>query len=313
VREAATGLSLPLSAFGAQAPYSVAGRPILPLPQRPLANFQVVDGEFFHLLGIPLRAGRTFTAQDRAGGPGVCIINETLAKRLFPGEAALGHVLMRGRDADARHEIIGVIADVKSNGLNVPVPDEIYYPVDQLGRPGMVVLARTDGDANALQPVIRSAVAAVDPGQPISFFQTLDTGLAQSLGVQRIVAALTALFAGLALVLAAVGLYSVLAHAVAQRTMEIGIRLALGAQRGQVVALIMHRGLKLVALGLILGLAAAAGVASLIRSLLFSVQPLDPLVYAGVAGLFTLIAALASLLPSLRAARVDPLVALRAD
>ena len=313
VKEAATAIALPISGFSARSPYSVEGRPVLPLPQRPLANFQVVSDDFLHLLRISLREGRTFNAQDREGAPGVCIINESLAKRLFPGESALGKRLMRGRDGDIKHEIVGIIGDVKSNGLNAPAPDEVYYSIHQLGRPGMFVLARTEGDPETLQSVIRTAVAAVDPSQPISFFQTLDINLAQTLGVQRIVASLTAVFAGLALVLAAVGLYSVLAHSVAQRTAEIGIRMALGAQRGQVVSLVMHNGLKLVVVGVVIGLAASAGAARLIQALLFSVEPLDPLVYGGVALLFVGIAALACLLPSLRASRIDPLIALRSD
>ncbi len=206
-----------------------------------------------------------------------------------------------------------MIADVKSGGLNTPVPDEIYYPMRQLGRPGMAVIGRVEGNPDALQAIIRTAVAAVDKDQPISFFQTLEASLAQSLGVQRIVASLTAVFAALALVLAAVGLYSVLAYAVAQRTGEIGIRMALGARPSQVIALVLRSGLKLVGLGLAAGLIAAAGAARLIETLLFNVQPLDPLVYAGVAALFAAVAALACLLPSLRASRIDPMVALRAE
>jgi putative ABC transport system permease protein len=283
------------------------------VPQRPLAGFNVVAENYFTLLHIPLHEGRAFNAQDRDGAPFVCILNETLAKRLFPGESALGKIMLRGRDADIKSEVVGVIEDVRTRGLSAPVPDEIYYPMRQLGRPGMAVLARTAGDPNALQSIIRSAVAAVDKSQPISFFQTMETGVAQSLGVQRIVAQLTAAFAVIALVLAAVGLYSVLAYTVTQRTGEIGIRMALGAQRGQVISLVMSSGLKLVAIGLIVGLAAAAGTAHLIQSLLFSVQPLDPLVYGGVALLFAVIAVLACLLPSLRASRIDPLIALRAD
>jgi putative ABC transport system permease protein len=177
----------------------------------------------------------------------------------------------------------------------------------------MAIVAKTDGDPAALQAVIRTAVASVDKDQPISFFATMDATVQQSLGVQRIVAALTVIFAGLALVLAAVGLYSVLAYSVAQRTGEIGIRMALGAQRGQVVSLIMRSGLKLVALGLVVGLAGAVGAARLIQSLLFNVGTLDPLIYGGVTALFAAVAALACLLPSLRASRIDPLVALRTD
>ena len=313
VKDAAAALGLPVNGFGSQSPYSVSGRPILPLPKRPLAGFQIVSNDYFRLMRIAFRAGRPFNAADRDGAPGVVVVNESFAQHVFPGENAIGKILMRGRDADIRVEIVGVIADVKSNGLNAPVPDEIYYPMNQLGRPGLAVIARTDGDPNALQAIIRTAVAAVDKEQPISFFQTLETAVAQSLGAQRLVAMLTAIFAGVALVLAAVGLYSVLAYAVMQRTSEIGIRMALGSPRGAVVALILGSGLRLVALGLGLGLAAAAGIAKLIASLLFNVAPLDPLVYGGVTVLFAGVATLACLLPALRASRIDPLIALRSE
>ena len=313
VKAAAAVIGLPFGGFNPRAPYGVAGRPVVPIPQRPLANFCVVSDDYFKALEIPLREGRAFTPRDRDGAPGVCIVNETLAKKNFPGESALGKILTRGPGGDIRHEIVGVIADVKANGLNAPVPEEVYYPFRQLGRPGMAVIAKTDGDSVALQAIIKTAVTGADKDQPISFFATLESNLATSLGSQRIVASLTAIFAGIALVLAAVGLYSVLAYAVAQRTGEIGIRMALGAQRSQVIALIMRSGLKLVAIGLVVGLAAAVGASRLIQTLLFDVQPLDPLVYAGVTALFALVAALACLLPSLRASRIDPLVALRAE
>ncbi len=190
-------------------------------------------------------------------------------------------------------------------------PDEIYYPMRQLGQPGMLVVARSGGDPATLQGVLRRAVAAVDKDQPISLFATLDTNVANSLGVQRIVSTLTAVFALLALIMSAVGLYSVLAYAVSQRTAEIGIRMALGAQAGQVVGLVMRNGLGFVALGLGLGLAAAAGAARLIQSLLFDVHPLEPRVYVSVSILFVVVAALACLVPSVRAARIDPIRALR--
>ena len=311
VTAAAVAIGLPLSGFNPRFPYGVGGRPVRPLPQRPLANLGIVSEDYFRLMRISLIAGRAFTAGDRDGAPGVCIINESLAKRLFPGESALGTIILRGRDADIRAEVVGVIHDVKTNGLSAPAPDEVYYPFRQMARPGMAVVARTDGDAAALQPVLRTAVAEVDKDQPISFFATLETNVSQSLGTQRIVASLTAIFAGLALALSAVGLYSVLAYAVSQRTAELGIRMALGAQPGQVIRLVMGNGLQLVAIGLAIGLVGAAGAARLIQTLLFNVEPFDPLVYVGVAVVFTFIASLACLVPSMRASRIDPLVALR--
>ncbi len=313
VTDAAAALGLPLSGFNPRGPYSVAGREVLPLPQRPIAGFGVVSDDYFRLMRIALVAGRSFGPDDRDGSPGVCIVNESLARRLFPGTSALGKVLLRGPRADIRSEIVGVIRDVKTNGLNSPAPDEIYYAMRQLGQPGMAVIARTTVGPQTLQPIIRDAVAEIDRDQPISFFATLVNTVAQSLGVQRIVASLTAAFAALALALSAIGLYSVLAYAVSQRRSEIGIRMALGAQAGEVVGRVMRGGLRLVAVGLFVGLAAATVVAHLIRTLLYDVRPLDPPVYLGVALLFIVVAALACLVPSLRAARIDPLLALRAD
>jgi putative ABC transport system permease protein len=313
VTDAAAAIGIPLSGFNPRSPYSVAGRPVLPLPQRPIANLGIVSEDYFRLMRIAVVSGRAFTAADREGAPGVCIVNESLAARLFPGESALGHVMLRGRDAEIKAEIVGVIRDVKTNGLNAPTPDEIHYPMRQLGRPGMNVVARTTDDPATLQAAIRAAVVAVDSDQPISFFATLETNVAQSLGTQRAVASLTAIFAGLALILSAVGLYAVLAYAVSQRRGEIGIRMALGAKPAQVVRLVLSGGLRLVAMGLAIGLAAATGVARMIQTLLFNVRPVDPLLYGGVALLFTVVATLACLIPSMRAARIDPIAALRAD
>jgi len=174
-------------------------------------------------------------------------------------------------------------------------------------------VARIDGDPNALQPIMRAAVASVDRDQAITFFATLESNIAASVGTQRLVAMLTTIYAGIALVLSAVGLYSVLAAAVSQRVPEIGIRMALGADRRSVVRLIMQSGARLVAIGLALGLAAAVAVARLIESLLFNVTPLDPAVYAGVLVLFSAVAAIACLLPSMRASRIDPVVALQSQ
>ncbi|WP_237702473.1 ABC transporter permease [Opitutus terrae] len=313
VKAAAAAIGVPLGGVNPVSPYSVGGRPILPLSQRPLAGLCIVSDDYFQVLQIPLREGRRFNPQDREGAPGVGIINESFARRLFPGENPLGKVLLRGRDANVQIEIVGIVGDVKANGLNAPAPDQIFLPMRQLGRPGMSVMARVEGDADALQPILRTAVASVDKDQPISFFQTMSTAVQQSLGVQRIVASLTSLFAAIALVLSAIGLYSVLAYTVAQRTGEIGIRMALGARPGQVVRLILQGGLKLVGLGLAVGLAAAAATARLIQSLLFAVEPFDPLIYLGVAGLFAVISMIACILPSIRAARIDPLIALRTD
>jgi ABC-type antimicrobial peptide transport system permease subunit len=187
----------------------------------------------------------------------------------------------------------------------------MYFPARQLPRPTMALVAKTNGDPARLQAIFRAAVAEVDKDQPTTFFATLDQNIAASLGTQRLVALLTGIFAAIALGLSAVGLYSVVAYAVSQRVPEIGIRMALGAGRGAVVMMIMTSGARLVALGLAAGVAGAVGVGHMIQSLLFEVAPLDPLLYAGVVMLFSIVAMLACLVPSLRASRIDPVSALQ--
>jgi predicted permease len=313
VKTACAALSLPISGFGPRAVYAVAGRPVPPVSERPIALLNFVSEDYFAMLRIPLHAGRRFTPSDLEKSPGVVIVNESFARRLFPDKSAVGEVLLRGQNADIKLEIVGVVGDVKALGLNTPPPDILYVPLRQWGGVGMGLAVSTEGDAAAMQTILRSAVAAVDKTQAISFFTTMDVALQQSLGYQRITAWLTGVFAAVALLLSAVGLYSVLAYAVTQRTGEIGIRMALGADKGRVIQMIISQGMKLVVIGLLAGLAAAAAGTRLITSLLYEIQPLDPLVFGGVTVLFLLVAAAACLLPSLRASRVDPMIALRAE
>jgi predicted permease len=313
VTMAAATISPPLSGFSPRTTYAIAGRPIPPLGQRPLVTLNIVSDDYFRMLEIPLKAGRSFGSDDRNSSPRVAVVNETFARRLFDGESPVGRSLMVGRDGLPPVEIVGVVRDVKSAGLNAPVPDEIYFPLRQLPRSGMNVVAKTNGDPATLQSAIQAAVSAVDRTQAISFFATLDSTVSASLGQQQLLATLTGIFAGLALALALIGLYSVLAYLVTQRTNEIGIRMALGASRPQVVGLIMRSGMRLVLIGLAIGLTAAAGTSHLIEQLLFGVTPLSPLVYFSVATAFAVIAAVACVAPSLRASRIDPLRACRAD
>jgi predicted permease len=313
VKSVAAGTSLPVGGFGARTIYAIKGQPVPTADKRPVASLFIVTEDYFSMFSIPLKEGRLLTPQDRADTPGVCIINESFAKKLFPGKSALGESLLRGPRADIPHEIVGIVGDVKSGGLNTPPPDTVYFPFRQLPRGFLTLAARTDGDPAVLQNILRSAVASVDNTLATSNFQTMDAAIRNSLGLQRITAWLTGVFAGVALVLSAVGLYSVLAYAVTQRTSEIGIRMALGADKGQVVNLILSQGMKLVAIGLVIGLAASAAGTRLLSSLLYQIEPLNPLVFGGVTVLFALVAVLACLLPSLRASRIDPLVALRSE
>jgi predicted permease len=314
VKTAAAALSLPISGFGPRGVYAVEGQPIPPTSERAIAAINFVTEDYFSLLQIPLQAGRLFAPTDLENSPGVVVINASFARRLFPDKpTAVGQVLLRGQKADIKLEIVGIVGNVKSAGLNTPPPDTMYLPLRQWGGVGLTLTASTAGDPAALQAVLRTAVANVDKTQALAFFTTMDTALQQSLGNQRISAWLTAVFAGVALLLSAVGLYSVLAYAVTQRTSEIGLRMALGAERSQVVNLILSQGMRLVVLGLVLGLATSAAGSRLLSSLLYEVKPLDPLVFGGVTVLFAVVAAFACLLPSLRAARIDPIIALRTD
>jgi len=313
VTMAAVTISPPLSGFSPRSTYAIAGQPLPPLGQRALVTLNIVSDDYFRMLEIPLKVGRAFGPDDRNTSPRVCVVNETFAKRLFNGASPVGRSLRMGRDTLPPVEIVGVVQDVKSAGLNVPVPDEVYFPLRQLPRSGMNVMAKTAGDPSTMQAAIQAAVAAVDKTQAISFFATLDSTVSASLGQQQLLAMLTGIFAALALALALIGLYSVLAYLVTQRTNEIGIRMALGATRGQVVGLVMRNGMRLVAIGLAVGLAAAAGTSHLIQQLLFGVTPLSPLVYLAVTSAFAIVAAAACVAPSLRASRIDPLRACRAE
>ena len=314
VKTASAALSLPISGFDPRGVYAVEGRPIPPTSERAIAAVNFVSEEYFSLLQIPLQTGRFFAPTDLEKSPGVVVINASFAKRLFPDKAsAVGQVLLRGQKADIKLQIVGIVGDVKSQGLNTPPPDTMYLPLRQWGGVGMSLAVSTSADPAAMQAVLRIAVAAVDKTLAVAFFTTMDSALQQSLGNQRISAWLTGAFAGIALLLSAVGLYSVLAYAVTQRTSEIGIRMALGADKRQVISLILSQGMRLVALGLILGLGAAAAGARLLTSLLYEMEPLNPFVFGGVTVLFAVVAGFACLLPSLRASRIDPLAALRAD
>ncbi len=312
IRGASVAFGLPLNG-NPIAPYTIFGTPVLPLAERPLANFHIAGTDLFTTLGIPLKEGRLMSEQDRDGAPFVCLINESFARRIFPGVSAVGQTLLRGRDAEIPVQIVGVVGDVKSNGLSAPPPDAIYYAFSQMGRPAANIVARVDGDPDALQPLMRAAVAEVDAQQPISFFQTMDGLLDQAVGVQKLLAGLVAIFASVALVLTAIGLYGVIAYSVGQRASEIGVRMAMGARPGQIMSLVISGGMRLVAGGLGIGLAGAAASAHLMTSLLYSIAPVHPPLYAAVTVLFALIAVLACLLPARRAALIDPLLALRCD
>jgi putative ABC transport system permease protein len=294
--------------------YAVFGRPIPPVSERPVAFLTVATEGYFDMLHIPLIRGRLFQPTDIQGSPVVCVLNGSFAKRLFPGEDALGKYLVLGAQGQNKMEIVGIVGDVRTLGLNTPAPETIYNSLRQVGGvAGQSIVASTDGDPARLEAVFKAAVESVDKAQAISSFATLNTQLSQSMGIQRVTAWLTGVFAGIALFLATLGLYSVLAYAVTQRTGEIGVRVALGAKRGDIVRLVVSQGMRLVVVGLVLGLFVAAATSRLLASVLFGVPPLDPAIFGGVAVLFGMVSIAACAVPSLRASKIDALVALRAE
>ncbi len=312
---AAAGIGVPLTGSGFYSPYAVKGRPLLPIQERPLSNVRTVTPAYFVTLDIKLREGRFFTDQDRFGGEQVAIINESFGKKLFPGESPLDHAFLVGPTGDTPVRIVGVIKDVKSAGLAVPPPDEIYYPRDQRGGAFMYVVgqAKPGLAAAAVIPALRRVLASIDPNVALATPQTMDELVQQSIGVQRLTMTLLICFSAIAALFAVVGIYSIMAYAVTQRVGEIGVRLALGATSGNILRLVFRTGALQVVSGLLLGLGGALAATRLLQEVLYEVKPFDPAVFAAVGASFALVALLACLVPARRATKVDPIVALRAE
>jgi len=313
VTHVATTASLPIAAGGfTRSPAAVEGRPLPAVADRKIVVRSTISPGFFAALDIPLKEGRDFTWRDRDGAPNVVIINLTLAAQLFPGENPVGRRLITGI-ASIPREIVGVAADVRSESLAQTPQQEMYYPAAQLDDQFQSVVVRSARPAAGLRSELIAAVHALDAGLPVGDVQNYPELLAQAVADRRLLMILLGSFAALALALAGMGIYSVIAYGVAQRTNEFGIRLALGAAPGDIVRLVMTEGLRLALLGLAIGLALAAGVAVLMQKLLFEVRAVDPVILGGTAIFICAIAALACFIPARRATKVDPMTALRAE
>jgi predicted permease len=312
VEHAGLAVGVPLTGADFRTPYHVEGAAPADLAQRPLTIFRAISPDYLATIGVPLRSGRDFTARDDGSAPLVVLLSESLARRLFPGENPIGRRLFTGQKPVAR-EIVGIVGDTRSTGLATPPRDEIYLPIAQLNTNSLGLVARTKGDPAQLNAPLRALLKEIDPMLPLADTGSLEWLVDLSLTNQRLVLRLLGGFAALALLLAGVGIYGVMSYGVAQRTGEIGIRLALGAEPGSLRWLILGDGLKLVALGLALGALGAAALAKLVAAQLFGTSPFEPLPYVGVATVLTLAALAASWFPARRATRVDPLVALRAE
>jgi len=280
--------------------------------------YQFVMGDYFGTLGIPIVAGRSFERTDNASQGKVAIVNEALAKRIWKGQNPIGQRVRPpggsfGAGDDVWHTVIGVAKDVRQRGVERPAGAELYVSLDQHGvaPPSMNVVMRTTLPPVALSGTIARAVREVDPAVPIVRLRDMDSVFAESIRRPRLLAQLLGAFGGLALLLAAIGTYGVLSYMVTERRREIGIRVALGAARSDVLTQIIKQGLQVTLLGVAIGLAGALGVNRLIASLLFGVQPTDIVTIAFVIATITAVAAVASWLPAWRASRLDPNVVLR--
>ncbi len=313
--QAAMVSELPLSGDSLNHDFLIEGRPPIAPGDEPSLETRSVMGDYFHVMQIPLKSGRDFQKQDfDPNAPLVGIVNDEMARQYFPNESPLGKRVRWARNPTVQWiEIVGVAGNVKHFGLDLPEQPALYSPYTQINswKRWMSFAVRTQGDPSAMTQAVKEQIWKVDSQLPITRVQTMNEVSAASFDARRFNMLLLTLFAGLALVLAAVGVYGVMSYAVTQRTHEIGIRMALGAQVGNVMRLVMKGGLMIALVGVSIGLAGAFALTRLMSSLLFDVAPTDKATFGGVSLLLLLIALAACYIPARRATKVDPLQALR--
>ncbi|HEX8174907.1 MAG TPA: ABC transporter permease [Pyrinomonadaceae bacterium] len=301
---------LPFSGKNLGFSFTVAGRPQSGPEDTASANYRLISSNYLRALGIPLVRGRDFNEHDTRESPPVALINETLAKRYFPNEDPIGKQLnIEGQQAP--REIVGIIGDVRQVKLDAEVKPEIYVPYLQFPLPSMSIVVRTNTDPSSMIGPVLNQISIVDKDQPVFQVKTMDQYLSESLAQRRFSTILLGAFAALALILAAVGIYGVMSYLVSQRTHEIGIRMALGARPRDIIKLVVGHGMWLSLLGVIVGIAAALFLTAIMSSLLYEISATDPVTYVALSLVLVGVALLACLIPALRAAKVDPIIALR--
>ncbi len=314
VRSAGLTSFLPLAGSGGSRSFKIEGRPPFERGKEPIAQDNLISPEYFQTMGLELRDGRAFTTQDGAEAPPVVIINETMARRFFPNENPIGHRFLWH---PTPLTIVGVVADTRHFGLDQEVRPEIYWPYLQARNIVMRLVVRAAPDSSSpanfsgLAAAIRNQVRAVDLNVPVNQVVRMDERLSNSVAPRRYQTLLFGAFAALALVIATVGMYGVLSYAVSRRTHEIGVRMALGAQVGDVLRMVVRQGMRLTLIGVALGLAASLALTRVMKNLLFNVSPTDSATFASITLLLVIVALLASYIPARRATKVDPLTALR--
>jgi predicted permease len=307
--------SLPLSQAFAWTPITVEGRTPLPGEKFLNADEHLVGGHYFEAMGIPLRRGRFFSEQDDRTKPVAVIVDEYMAEQLWPGQDAIGkriHIVEL-KSADPWQTVVGVVGRVKQDSLDSEPRIAFYLPQTQFPTRAMTVALRSSADSVGVLSAVKSELRALDPDLPMYYVRSMEQRVDESLARRRFSMLLLGVFAGVALALATIGIYGVMAYLVSQGTREIGIRMALGATQRDVLGLIVRQGMTLAISGLVIGLAGAFVLTRLMRSLLFGVQATDPVTFVGISVLLACIALLASYIPAQRAARIDPMISLRCD
>jgi putative ABC transport system permease protein len=276
----------------------------------PVIARSFVSPDYFQTMRTPLRRGRAFTADDLTGTANVVMVNQTLADRYWPNQDPIGKHLMNSRDKIPR-QVVGVVADVKFSSLTDPDFPQVFLPILQVSWPQATMAVRSQSDPTVLVAAVRREFAKLDPTLPVDGVLSMDEAVSDSVAQPRLIMQFVGVFAGLALLLAAVGIYAVMAYSVNQRRQEMGIRMALGAQRGDILKLVVGHGMGLTLAGVVLGVAGSFGLTRLLVTLLFGTQTTDPLSFCAAALLLGAAAFLACYLPARRAMRMDPMLALR--
>jgi putative ABC transport system permease protein len=303
---------VPLSGGQGPTPVAIGGRPLPLLSERPQANRHLVSPRYFATLGIPILAGRDFDERDNPRVPHVVIVNETFARRHFPDENPIGRTLVTGM-AQLPSQIVGVVADVHGASLSAPPEADYFLPALQRPEAFTNILVRTNVRPAAMLPAVREAVRSVDPDLPLLQPQPLSARVERSVADRKLALMLLGGFAVLALVLASLGVYSMMAHLVTFRTSEIGLRMALGASPGVVMRMVLSHGRRLTLIGIAVGIAGALAVSRLLQQTLFAVDATNPLIYLALSVFLLLVTECASWFPARRATRIDPVIALRAE
>jgi putative ABC transport system permease protein len=313
VQSVGTVDNLPFSGNEFNAGLTVEGQPPLNPADRPRAFLRNVSPNYFESMGIPLRKGRTFTDSDNANAPGAAIINETAARRFWPNDEPVGKRFKRGR-ADSQNPwmtVVGVVGAVSHTSLQVASQPEVYLPFQQNPGLNLTLVARTRSDPKAFAGAVRREVSAIDRDLPVSNIKFMEEIIGKSVAQPRVYALLLGIFAGLALILASIGIYGVMSYSVTQRTHDIGIRMALGARPLDVLKMVIRQGMILGIAGIIIGLIVSFAVTRVLANQLYGLTATDPVTFTAISLLLMFVVLIACYIPALRATKVDPMIAVR--